>query len=204
MKIAQGLQYQVYDEGKRVRKIPNSHLQIVKKLVQMRPINILSFWKLNQKARAVVHERDSGNQFIQQKRGVDALLANPHFNNEIITQDKVIPFGIALNQCEAPKELIQGLVDCMYTCWSHGFSETTFNFTINYGVDANARVVLLDFGELTFDKKPVHKHILEKAWLQSWSFKKDMSADTQEALRVALDPALEIDSLHHHWNSYIP
>jgi len=90
------------------------------------------------------------------------LIGNPIFlGNLRYTQDKVTTLRKYLHShtYKENKAALQYYVDCIYHQWEYGFYQKVANFTINYGVDKEGRVTLIDLGELTFSKASVAKRI---------------------------------------------
>lgn len=199
MKIAQGLQFTVYDRGQKVEKIPTSPRQMLWQLVSMEPRNILTVWKLKKKLRNALNEREYSCTQIKERFSNSPLLAHPTFEEGRIFQDKLIPLSDYLKTSNKPEQMIDLVIDCMFRCWEQGFSEKTYNFTINYGIDKEGRVAVLDFGELHFDKEAVMDDIKTKKWQQSWSLTKDLNKVVSQYWNKALTENLTLKKLDDYW-----
>ncbi|HET8991805.1 MAG TPA: hypothetical protein VFN31_02095 [Candidatus Saccharimonadales bacterium] len=101
---------------------------------------------------------------------ISPSLANPVIEgNGDYSQDRVTTFGRALTKesSRGARKLIDKYVDLSLFHVSYGFMERVFKVTANCGVDENNSVVLLDLGELTFDKDEAVGLASSKRWLRS-------------------------------------
>lgn len=100
-------------------------------------------------------------------------LANPIIDEESnYRQDRVTVMGEALrnrSRREA-KYLIDQYVDLNLFHASYGFADRIFNMGVNNGVDSTGRVVLLDLGELTFEKERAVQMAATRQWMKAYSF----------------------------------
>lgn len=200
-KIAQGLQFNVYSNGNKVIKKPTSKIQMALKLIKWTPILLLKPIKLKLETNNLILIRKNSIINIQ-KSSIDfKLLGNPIFKGNYIEQDKVVVLGICLREdFEKAKIWIDKFIDLIFESWKNGFSETVFNFTINNGVDREGKVILIDFGELTFEKKDVEKAIKIKRWEKSWSFNMDLNKQFQEYYKKQMQEKLTLDNLNKYWD----
>jgi hypothetical protein len=100
-------------------------------------------------------------------------LANPVIEeNGNYSQDKVMTLGQALRResTRRARNLIDNYVDLSLRHVSYGFMERVFKITANCGVDDGSNVVLIDLGELTFDKDEAVNLARRRRWLTQETF----------------------------------
>ena len=85
-------------------------------------------------------------------------MANLRIEGKRIEQDRVEILGNCLKGKDA-KRWVDEYIEFIFECWKNGFSEKTYNFTINHGVALNRKIVLVDFGELNFTKSKIKGEI---------------------------------------------
>lgn len=200
-KVGQGLQFNVYSNRNKVIKKSTSKIQRASKLIKWTPGLLLKPIKLmNEINKSVLIGKNSIDNI--RKSGIDLeLLANPIFNKNEIQQDKVEILSDYLRRdFEKSKIWIDKFIELMVECWKNGFSERVFNLTINNGVDKEGRVVLIDLGELTFEKKEVRNAIKIKRWEKSWSFNCDMNKEVKEYYKKQMRERLTLHNLNKYWN----
>lgn len=83
-------------------------------------------------------------------------MGNAVFDGKIIRQDRLTPLKTLIplfdNQFE---KIFENYAKSILEGWKYGFNEITYNFAVNCGINNKGKVVLMDFGELTFDKRKV-------------------------------------------------
>lgn len=198
-KIGQGLQFNVYDRGERVKKMPTSHREILQTLARSDYRTAVNPLGLGREARRIARERQLVMEELRWREYDAALLANAKVAGRTIDQDFLTPFGQALKESDSPEALIDELVVLTRKCWAQGFSETSFNFTINHGVDRNGNVVVLDVGEISFDRDVVIKYVRDKFWLKGWTFNNDLSQELVAYCTKRFDEALTVEILTEVW-----
>jgi hypothetical protein len=100
-------------------------------------------------------------------------LANPVIDDDSsYRQDRVTVMGEALRNRSGreARYLVDQYVDLNLFHASFGFADKVFNAGVNNGVDENGKVVLLDLGELTFDKELAMQAAATKRWMKAYSF----------------------------------
>lgn len=207
--IGSGLQYNVYDIGRnRVRKIPTTYWQKLRKIHSWRseqynpwrhPLHVLRF--AYQSYRTLEH---SFSGFYAGRSIDPALIGNPHFyDNYVYEQDKVTPLGERLQSVDAATQqnLIDQYIANVRSCWACGFSDTVYNFTINNGVTADGTVILIDIGEITWDKTKAQEVLKAGKLFSDYSF--NSLEDT--ALQAYIETRFNTDSnpteLERLWGS---
>jgi len=210
-KIGEGVQFNVYNIGNgRVKKIHTSFFQKIYRLHKIAPKYKIYSHLVNNSKIAIGASKTtklSINTLKKQLANIDlSLLGNPaiHDNGDY-EQDKVSSFGDALRSSEfnKQKELVNGYIDNVLSCWDYGFSDTVFNFTINCGVTPEDKVVLVDLGELTWDKDEVTRLVQSKHWEKRSSFNRLENTQLKDYIRGQFNEKITISSLNRRWNSKI-
>ncbi|NNE35824.1 MAG: hypothetical protein HKN13_11330 [Rhodothermales bacterium] len=197
--IGQGLQFSVFDEGVRVRKKPNSNRDIVRLLARSNIQSVVNPLGLGREARRIARERDEVVREFGRRQFDKTIVANAEIRGRTIVQDKVLTFGEVLRADENHYALIDRLVEFTKACWAQGVCETTFNFTVNHGVTEEGRVVIIDIGELTFDRDVAVRHIRERFWEKAWSFTSDLDDNVREYVAHAFSDRLTEKVLVETW-----
>lgn len=94
-------------------------------------------------------------------------LANPVIDrNSNYSQDKVTVFGEALKASSRlqAKDFIDQYIDLQFSMANYGFADPKLQVGVNYGVDKDSRVVLIDLGEVTFEKDIAIAAAASKKW----------------------------------------
>ena len=114
-----------------------------------------------------------------------SLLANPHFeSSRRYTQDKVLLLQdyFLHHSLEENQRAVDLLIECIFETWKNGFADTIYNFMDSYGFDAQGRVVLVDFNEVTISRAIVAEKIRIKRWTFSYSFTTQLYWNNNEKL----------------------
>jgi len=197
-KIGQGLQFNVYENGNKVVKVPTSKFQIKLKLLFWTPPYLFKLSRLEKEATKTIKEREEIIKEIQKRKIKTSLLANLNFNNKI-EQDRVIPLKKYFKDYGESKGKIDEYINFIFDCWKNGFSEKTYNLTVNNGINSKGQIVLMDFGELTFKKSDVKKAIESKRWRKSFSFKRDLKGKIREYHDKQMFKRLTLNNLNKYW-----
>lgn len=202
-RIAQGLQFNVYSKNDdKIIKIPTSNIQILLKLILWEPLYLFKPISLRKTLRKTISDRDESIKNIQKIKLNKELLANPIFRAKEIEQDKVKVLGKYLKKdFNEAKQYINKYIESIFQTWSYKFSDRIFNLTINSGIDKTNKVVLIDFGELTFKKEDVIKAINTTRWEKSWSFKKDLNKEVKEYYKKEMKEKITLSNLDRYWKS---
>lgn len=157
-KIGQGLHFKVYDLGDKVKKVPTSREEIKETLLRWYPCYKSCPVELEEEAERVIGETENTVKELLE-REIDLFsLGNPYLEDGVLFQDKVTPLGTKIKDCvdrediDGAYEIIDSYIDFILRCWNNSFSEKTYNFTINYGMNSAGKIVLIDFGEISFSK----------------------------------------------------
>ena len=127
-------------------------------------------------------------------------MANLRIEGKRIEQDRVEILGNCLKGKDA-KRWVDEYIEFIFECWKNGFSEKTYNFTINHGVALNRKIVLVDFGELNFTKSKIKGEIKSQRRKKSWSFKEDLDNDLRKYYGKKMRDNLTLSNLEKYWKS---
>jgi len=205
-KIGKGLEFNVFDLGNgRVLKKPTTKRQKRKFFRQWYPNET----KAVQEKRLYRAEKSTQYSLRNLSRHVlkafPTLLGNPLFlKNLQYTQDKVQPLGkyFKSHTFSENKLILHSYTNCIFQQWEAGFFQKVSNFTINYGVDAKGKVILMDLGELTFSKAEVASRIKKKTWLANWSYLKMKDKKLKRYYARLLDAELTLEKLNRLWKAH--
>ncbi len=198
-KIGQGLQFNVYDQGETVRKTYTTKLQMIVILIRWSPMLLFNIRLLNKTINIAIRERASAICEIERRGIKRSLLANLKHDGNTIVQDKVLVLGDKLSDNDEAKTWIDKYIAFIIACWKNGFSEKTYNFTINNGTTERGDVVLMDIGEITFKRSEILEAIESKRWRTSWSYKKDLSQELRRYYDKAMSDNLTQKNFEKYW-----
>ncbi len=200
-KIAQGLQYTVYDMGnRRVLKIKTTLFEKVRILRSWNIRNPITIIRCVFEAYLITYTSIQGLKFV---KNIDwSMFGNPTFFGLNYEQDKVTTLSdfFSSHTISENKLIIDALIVHIHNQWKYGMADTVYNFTVNNGVDASGSVILIDLGELTFDKEVVRTHITKKKWLTQWSFGQLEGGELKEYIEKSFASRLTIELLDVYWN----
>jgi len=200
-KIGQGLQFNVYDLGNRVKKTFTSKNQIRLKLIFWNLFLIFQPPKLEEIVNKAIKEREHSINELK-KREIDlSLLANLKIYEKEIIQDKVTLIKSILGDYERDKKIINDYIQFIFKCWKQGFADRIYNFTINNGLDSYRRIVLIDCGELTFDKGHIEEAIKNKRWEGSRTYKSHLYLKLKGYYKEKMDKEITLENLNKYWKS---
>ncbi len=199
-KIGQGLQFNVYSYGSKVIKRPTSKFQMCSKLLLWTPSLWIRPFKLKNELVKEIQRRKHSIENIQRLNIDLELLGHPIFRKNEIEQDYVNVLRSYLNEEFSQSKIwVDKFIDLIFECWKYGFSENSFNLTANNGVDKFGRVVIIDIGELTFEKNDVEKTIKIRGWENSWSFYSDLKKEIKEYYQEQMKSQLTLKNLNKYW-----
>jgi hypothetical protein len=198
-RIGQGLQFNVFDRGEQVEKVPTTPAEIRNRLLRANPMWLLRPAALRRKVQQVVAEREEAVQQFRAHPTDRTLFANLQVEHGNISQDKVQPLGKALKAGTDGYALIDRYVEFQLQCWSQGFAETSFNFTVNNGLDCTGKLVVLDIGEVTFDKAGIRREIERRLWERAWSAWHDLPAELRAYFFYKMNKAMTLENLEMYW-----
>jgi hypothetical protein len=116
-------------------------------------------------------------------------LANPVIDENLnYRQDKVTVMGTALQQA-AParaRQYVDEYVDLLLFHAGYGLADPILQMGTNYGVDKGDKVVLIDIGELTFDKETAIGAAATKAWRRADTYYSPFRFHNPQIIPVSL------------------
>ncbi|MFO0743711.1 MAG: hypothetical protein U0469_01495 [Candidatus Paceibacterota bacterium] len=201
-KIGEGYYYNVYDIGNgRVFKKLKSNFRIFLFILISRSFNpdfIREY--INTKKNIKITE-------LKYKKLVKilkdlSLIGNPNFFDGSINyeQDKVLIVKKILKKygIHDLKMVLDNYIELIKKSWEFGFSEISFNFTVNCGV-LDGRIIFIDFNEITFSIEDVKKDIENQIWLHRWSFS-HLNKELKEYYKKRMEEELTVENLEKLWN----
>lgn len=117
--------------------------------------------------------------------------ANPVIGKDLnYKQDKVTVIGTALHQATRAqgRKYIDEYIDLLLFHASYGLADPILQMGTNYGVDKDGRVVLIDIGELTFDKETAMTAARTKAWRKADTYYSPSRLHNKFIIPVLLKP----------------
>jgi len=125
--------------------------------------------RLGRKVRELLRLRETTLAKLTRREVDSELIANFRTENGRYVQDLVTPLDAALASGRDPFWLMDRYLDSIRLGWRSGFAETSFNFTVNHGLTEQGRVVVLDVGEMCFDRAAVLSLLRDRLWEKSFS-----------------------------------
>ena len=188
------MQFKVDFKDDKVVKKPRNVVDVFLRTFTSEPMHPI--WD----TKRLIRERRESVELVKSLDIDRKMLANTRFENGKIVQDKVSIFDEALEDPEKfgyedGKEVIDASIDLRIKCWKKGFDETTFNYTINYGLYPDGKPALIDIGELTDSKKKIGEMIEEKKWLSQWSYFAHMPSDLKKYYKEQMNKRLTKEKL---------
>lgn len=198
-KIGQGWQFNVYDAGAEVIKVRTSPAQVLFKLIRAYPGLSVRPRALRDKLRRVHATREEAVRSVVAMPPAWALMANLKITEDGIRQDKVTPLAEVLAAAPCGRRWIDAYIAFEQRCWALGFGDTSFNFTVNHGVDRSGHMVLMDFGEITVSRTELEGYVASRFWEKAWSFRNDLSPDLRAYARDEMARRLTVEALSRAW-----
>ena len=192
--MGHGFQFNVYDQGNRVLKIPRSIF--AQTLISLRwgfihPSYFL-FWKRVSEANS---NRLKSIMGITKKRLNIKMLGNPVFEGQKIWQ--VIPLKELIG--ENSESLFKKYAEFTVNCWRYGFQDRVFNFGQNNGLDKDGKIVLIDLGELSFDKVYIKNAILNQRWKKCHDYKYLLNSNQKKIFHQIMISSLNPKRIDTEW-----
>ncbi len=202
--IGSGWQFDAYASGDRVWKIPVSRFRMATRVLRSYPALVAQPFSLMVKIQELTEDRDLVLQEIDRREIDGRLLANFRREGGRYIQDLVTPLGDVLEDGRLdPFWLMDRYVDSVRRGWNSGFAETSFNFTVNHGLNNRGQVVIVDVGELTFDKRQVARQIEQKFWEKAFSAR-TLPEQVRAYLFRAMDRTVNLNQLEREWSEARP
>ncbi|HZX59233.1 MAG TPA: hypothetical protein VFE54_10920 [Mucilaginibacter sp.] len=209
-KITRGWQYAVYDlQNSRVRKQTSS---TIFQYLHILRTNVIVRWNIFAEAnKGMARVRDmekASNTYIKSILPIfDAkLLGNPVFLDDGYEQDKCEVLCEIFKNCsvEKGKKIFDSYIQLIHTTWQYGFADAVYNFCVNNGLNAQAQVIQLDFGELALNKADVAQDIANKRWLQNASYVLFPKGELRDYFRDLMDKEITLQKLDELWGAKLP
>ena len=200
-KIGGGVQYTVYDLGNgRVFKRPTTFWESYWRVLAWRlPFHKTAIWSAHRDVRRI---KSYAERSLENVRALlpelSRELGNPViYRDHSYEQDKaVVVDEYFRSHCFAEnRELIDRYVALLFRFWEYGFSEWPFKMCFNYGVDCGGALILIDLGELFFDKQKAVQRIAKRHWERA------VIADLALAryYRDVMDQAMTVSNVEALW-----
>lgn len=202
-KIDRGLFYKVYEYDKnnviKKRTSNKEKFFILLSWLDFKNLNKKSIKKYNELFENSIIKIKEKLYFIDKN-----ILGNPKFENDFeYIQDKVIILKDYFEKCnlEEKKKLIDEYIKLIFKTWKYGFSDITFNFTIDCGINKNKNLVLVGFSELTFSKKKLIEIINNKKWEKQHSCLRDFkNKKLKQYFKEEMLKNITLENLNKYWN----
>ncbi|MDE2183781.1 MAG: hypothetical protein KGJ78_12250 [Alphaproteobacteria bacterium] len=200
-KIGGGLQYTVYDLGNgRVFKRPTtfweSYWRVLGWRMPFHKTSILSAHK--DVARIKSYTQRSFQNLRPLLPRVSRDLGNPViFGDLSYEQDLAVVVAdyFPNHTFRENRDLVDRYIALTFRFWEMGFGEWPFKLCLNYGVDRGGALILLDLGELFFDKRKAVGRIAKRHW--------DRVVIRDPAVagyyRAGMDRAMTVANVEAHW-----
>ncbi|MFT5142188.1 MAG: hypothetical protein ACI80V_001733 [Rhodothermales bacterium] len=167
--IGSGWQFDAYASGGRVHKVPVSELRMAARVVRSYPALVARPFELIAKIRQLISEREDVLAELASREVDRDLLANFREQGGRYVQDRVEPLGGLLSDGSDPYRLMDRYVTSIHRGWVSGLAETSFNFTVNHGLNKQGSVVIIDVGELSFSRDDVEELVAARFWEGAYS-----------------------------------
>ncbi|MEO5645858.1 MAG: hypothetical protein ABIO57_00555 [Candidatus Paceibacterota bacterium] len=199
-KIGEGYFYIVYDLGNgRVIKKRKSDWHFFIHIMQSSGFSLSEYAKAIKNAYAMPLAYKKLFSILDNH----SIIGNPTFLNDIeYEQDKVELLVHTLNKKteKEQEKIIEDYIAQIIYLWTVGCHESIFNLTVNNGLNEKGEIVMLDFNEITFDKKAVYSDIDNKVWLKRWSFSQ-LSPVMKKFYAQRMEEEITIEKLEEVWET---
>jgi hypothetical protein len=207
-KIGNGLQYVAYDAGRgRVFKRPTTKRE---KIAKLKSWDFKTAATIDKKLKSIrKHGLVSINTLrnILLNKSINAeLIGNPTFTGKLsYTQDKVTPIGefIKTHTLRENRRVLKNYIALEHKLWQYGISDDARKPTVNNGVRKNGEVILLDFGECTFQKSKIVKDIKNNTWLSQRSLENLQDRHLRDFLINLIAKEITLEKLNYFWKQNI-
>lgn len=201
-KIGEGYYYNVFEIDNKVLKKVKNKLRIFLFILFANKFNILNTVKEYQRVIVTIPLLKNQYSKILNLLSEKNIVGNPDFINETdYTQDLVSNLrNINTLNSESFVKVINDYVDLLKKLWSFKISDSVFNFSVNCGYDSKDQLVLVDFNEMTFDKKEIADQIENKVWLQRFSYL-SLTRQKQTIFKEIMDREINAENLDKYWGT---
>lgn len=202
--IGSGWQFDAYAKNDRVLKVPISPLKMAARVMRSYPSLVGRPFGLLVKIRELLEDRDAVLKELSAREVDRELLANFHQEGSRYLQDRVRPLRDVLEEGRLdPYWLMDRYVQSIRMGWASGFAETSFNFTVNHGLNNRGRVVIIDVGELSFNKAEIAHLVQSRFWENAFS-PGTLPEPVRAYLFRAMDRDITVDRLGREWREARP
>ncbi len=200
-KIGAGLQFNIYDlENGKVLKTFRTKFQMYLTNILWEQYLIFAPLILRRNINNAVKDRDFSINYFKENNHKN-LLANLEFKEEKIFQNKVTPIIDVLGKdFNEDKKIIDNYSNFIFECWKEGFADKIYNFTVNNGIDKKGNAFLIDFGEITTNKKDVVKAIISERWKRTGCYRWRIKGTTKKYYKQKMEETLTIENLNKYWD----
>jgi hypothetical protein len=196
--IGSGWQFDAYVQGDLVIKLTTSPFRMATRVLRSYPTLVFRLGELKRKVEGLVTLRSKTLAQLAQREIDTDLIANFRQENGRYVQDRLTPLAGALKEGRDPYWLMDRYIESIRAGWRSGFAETSFNFTVNHGLTERGRVVVLDVGEMSFDRGEVERIIEDRLWERSFSML-GLPPDVRVYLLERMDRLMNTDRLIREW-----
>lgn len=199
-RIGEGLQYTVYTLGNgRVFKKPASVLESCYRVLVWRyPYLEMPIWKIpHDVLRLKANTRASLIGLRPLLPSLSIELGNPIVNDDCSFEQDFAIVMADYFQTHAPadnRRVIDHYIALLFRFWEYGITDRSFKLSMNFGV-THGRVILLDLGELYFEKEIAHERIHARIWERAPVH----DAALNEYYFEAMNTAMTAENLEMHW-----
>jgi len=200
--IKRGLQYINYFNENEVIKKRQNLLGIILKLIFWYPKLLLNPNKLYTTANEELEYTENQFNELKANRNLHIFFAIIEFNDDHIVQENLITLRdfLKIHTLDENKKIILHYFEFVKELWENGLFETTFNFTINYGLSSSNEIKLIDVGEFCFEKEKLIKYIRNKEWLRQWSYNSLKDIELKKYFRDNANKFFTVKNMNKYWN----
>jgi hypothetical protein len=205
--IGQGFQYTAYGDDAFVYKIPLSVEQVCDKFRATwgagAEVNREQVSRDREAGLAVV--RATGDR-ITSGELPSRLIADASIDSELrYEQSRVLPLRDVFAQSneDEQKRTIDRYIECAQTLVRHGAYETGFALLDNFGMNSSREIVLLDFGELSFQKEVALESVGKQPWAKDRGGVKVLSGEVLDHYLIRMGTELTPEFVNQQWRGSI-
>jgi len=208
--LGDGLQYKVYEiQNGRVRKLSNTAEESAQKLADWNGESDPTAAQKQAAEEVFAATRDNEAHFkklLDEYPELGEYLANPSFLPEGgYDQDKsqTLHELLAAADPEQARAVFESYAYGKLLEWEYGFSDASFNPTVNNAVNEHGEVVLLDFGDASTDPEKIEKDIEQKRWLTQWSYVNDIPEPLKPIFAEVMDSIVTKEAFDENWEAML-
>jgi hypothetical protein len=132
-----------------------------------------------------------------------SLFADPEWlDKDMIKQKRVLIINDALkNKNYSNIEILKECIDSYVDLWTYGLFDTSWNFTLNNGINKDGNIVFVDVGECSDNIKELQLMLQEQSWKTAYSMRQDIGESLQKSLLAYAKKILTLENLKQVWKS---